>query len=84
MVPQVCDAHASHGVALTCASWQRDPVGQLAAKAGWSAGNPQTPLLLLSAHRETDARSHLPASNQMQSLSGRAGLPQMSYAGGTV
>lgn len=84
MVPRACGAHASHEAVLTCASWQRDLVGQLATKAGWSTGTPQTPLLSLSAHWEAGASSHLPESDQMQSLPGSAGLPQRGRAGGRV
>ena len=80
MVPRVCRAHASSGVALASASWQKDLVGQLAATVGWSADTPQR--ALLSAHQEAGASSCLPESHPMRLRPGSAGLPQRGYAGG--
>lgn len=79
MVPQALNVHMNHRIASACASWQREPVGQLAAKAGWRAGTPKQ----LSSHFLLTGEP-VPGSSQMQSLSERAVLSLRGYAGGRL
>lgn len=79
MVPWALSVHTNHGIASACASWQREPVGQLAAKASWRAGTPKQP----SSHFLLTG-GPVPGSSQMQSLSERAVLPLRGYCGGRL
>lgn len=79
MAPWALSVHMNHGIASACASWQREPVGQLAAKAGWRAGTPKQP-----SSRFLLTGGPVPGSSQMQSLSEHDVSSLRGYAGGRL
>lgn len=76
------ESYRSPSLWCTCKSQGCSGSCQLAEGPSGTAGTPQTPLL--SVHWETGARSHLPESRQMKTLSSSGRLPQMGYAGGRL